>query len=115
MINLQLMYAIANFIADIKKARGLVGYNTFSEINDLKNLKDFQKIIKYPIYRPLLGFKEDDLNELISKFDKKLFINRKEISIFDDTLEFKIFNNSENEIINEIAKNAVKNAVKLKI
>lgn len=117
-ICIQLMYFIAEKIADFESAQGIVVNNTFSEITNLQHLKKIEEKIKYPIFRPLLGLDEDKLSNLIKKIQKETFFDNKYnlINLYDESV-IKNTNFTQIQInsIQEIVKYEIENAKLIKI
>ncbi|MFX0137699.1 MAG: tRNA sulfurtransferase [Candidatus Hodarchaeota archaeon] len=117
-INLQLMFLVAERIAILENARGIVTYHTFSDIFSLKNLNTIENLVKSPIFRPLLGKNLDNINELMDKFENIPFINKKDLFLNlneNKKMKFQDLNQLEINSIQDIVEKLIKNAKKIEL
>jgi adenylyl- and sulfurtransferase ThiI len=112
------MFLVAERIAISENAKGIVTYHTFSDIFRLKDLNIIENLVKFPIFKPLLGKNFDNLNELTDKFENISFINKKDLHLhFNENgkIKFQHLNKSEIKSIQDIAEKLVKSAKKIEI
>jgi len=117
-INLQLMYLIAEKIAQNENAQGIVHYLTFDDIKNLELLEKLEKLVKIPIYRPSLGMNLDDMAKFTEKFDENLFLDQKKIQIYLKKYkisDFKDLNQPQIHSIREIVEELTGNSEKINI